>query len=390
MSKGTTGLWLAAVAAAGAIGWYAALQVERGPAFKNEQDAYERFANAMTINDSMGRTETMVRLVRRLTPETLPGAIRAYKGDMQDVFNNDLRVLMWYWGKQDPRGMLGEMQGWSEVRAQRMAAGEAVYWVLKQEGYDGAKVLFDQLPNHLRDAALPQLVLAYLESGATPNLIGLIETYQIREEREMVASIIVGQILFLNGPEALASWVESLPDGGGAQSGLKSVAFRAAQTELMRREELAFLESWIDRVDQEWWAKGARRAIAVNIAKRDPIRAIEWVEKLEPEQGREEIYGETLRTFASFDRAGALAWIRARNPEARLDPGAARVSYEFALRDPAVALEMAKRVQDPAMRANLAKSLRAEWRAIPEPERARVLEELDAISQPEPADDPKA
>ena len=94
MGAKMTGLWVAAVAAAGAIGWFSALQVERGPAFKDEQDTYERFANAMTINDSMDRTETMVKLVRRLTPETLPGAIKAFKDDLQDIYNNDLRMLI--------------------------------------------------------------------------------------------------------------------------------------------------------------------------------------------------------------------------------------------------------------------------------------------------------
>lgn len=390
MSAKTTGIWVAAVAAAGAIGWFSALQVERGAAFRDEQDTYERFANAMTINDSMDRTETMVKLVRRLTPETLPGAIKAFKDDLQDIYNNDLRMLMWYWGKEDPRGMLAEVQAWTEVRAQRMAAGEAVYWVLKREGYDAALEFFNQLPSHQRDAALPQLILAYLGSGETPNLVELIESYPNREERELATGIVVGQILYLNGPEALAKWVESLPDGGGTASGLKSVAYRAAQSELMRRGELTFLEAWLERVDGEWWAKGARRAIAVSMAKRDPIEAIAWVEKLSPEQGHDEIFSETLRTFASFDRTGALQWMRARPSASRLDVGAARIGYEFALREPEIALEMLKRIQDEKVRASLRKSLTSEWNTLPEDARAPLLRSLDEITKAEPSAAPPA
>ncbi len=341
----TTGLWIVAVIAAGAIGWYAAMEVNRGPALKSEQDAYERFSNAFTITDSMDRIDVLSRLVRRLTPETLPGAVRAIKDDLEDVFNNDLRMLMWYWAKEDPRGMLKEMQTWPEVRAQRMAAGEAVYWILKKEGYDAARIVFDELPNHQRDPALAHLVLAYLESGETPNLIALIDSYQMPAEREFAAGIVVGQILRANGPEALAKWIESLPEGPGTSNDLKVISFRAAQTELMRRDHFEFLESWLDRSATADWAKGGRRAIGIHLAKRDPMRAIEWARGLAPEHDRDLVLSETLRAFASYDRVGALEWMRSQEPEPVLDEAVARLAYEFATRNPVVALEMIGRIQ---------------------------------------------
>lgn len=390
MSIKTTGIAIAALAAGGAIGWFAAMEVNRGPAFKDEQDAYERFSNAMTLTDSMERTEIVAKLVRRLTPETLPGAVRALKDDVVDVYNNDLRMIMWYWAQQDPRGMLQEMQTWPEVRVQRMAAGEAVAGVLRKEGYDAARALFDQMPTHLRDAAIPNLVLAYLETGSTPNLIELIESYQSREERDLVAGIVVGQILHLNGPQALADWVESLPAGHGSKNDLKAVAYRAAQTELLRRDQLDFLETWLDEIADEPWAAGGRRAVAVNLVKREPLKAIAWVQALAPEQGRDEILAETLRGFASYDRFGALEWLRQQKDDPQYDAGFARLSYEFASRDPAVSLELADRVQSPEMFDHLRGSLALVWKDLGDDVRPKWMGQLDELAARHAAAHPAA
>jgi len=383
MNTKTTGVWLLTVVAAAAAGWFAAIEVSRGPAFKSEQDAYERFSNAFTVTDAMDRAEVVARLVRRLTPETLPGAVRAFKDDQKDIFNNDLRMLMWYWAQQDPRGMLEEMQGWSEVRSQRIAAGEAVYWVLKQEGYDAARALFDQLPNHQRDPALAYLVLAYLESGETVDLLGLIESYQSRDEREFATGIVAAQVLKTNGPELLARWVEALPEGPGTSNDLKAVAFRAAQSELMRRDEFEFLEAWIDRVDAEpWTAGGGRRTIGVHLAKRDPMRAIAWAQALPPEKGRDEVLGETLRAYASHDRVGALAWTREQPPSPMLDAGTARLVYEFMTRDPQVALEMLARIQGAEAFEKAHKMVSFAWRNTSFPRHAELTRQLEAMAKP--------
>lgn len=382
MSIRTTGLWVGAVIAAGVGGWFAAMEVNRGPALRSEEDAYERFSNAFTITDAMDRIEVVARLVRRLTPETLPGAVRAIKDDTEDIFNNDFRMLMWYWAKQDPRGMLQEVQGWPEVRAQRMAAGEAVYWVLKNEGYAAARALFDQLPNHQRDPALAYLVLAYLESGETVDLISLIDSYPMREESEFATGIVVGQILKVNGPEKLAAWVESLPIGHGTGGDLREVAFRAAQSELMRRDQLVFLEGWLDRVDQESWARGGRRAIGIRLAKQDPKRAIEWAKALPPEKDRDTILSETLRAYASYDRVGALEWMRTNEPARELDQGAARLAYEFATRDPFVALEMIGRIQDPETFEKTHKLLTFHWKDVDRGLHETLTKKLAKIPNP--------
>lgn len=379
MNVKSTGFWVVSVVAAAAMGWFAAVQVQRGPGISSEEDAYQRFSHAFTITDSVDRIETVTRLVRRLTPETLPGAVRALRDDLIDVYNYDLTLIFWYWAEQDPRALLKAMQTWPEPRVQRIAAGEAVAGVLRKEGFDAAWSLFNEIPTHQRDVALPQLVLAALETGATPNLIDLIESYNSRDERDMVAGVVIGQLLFLNGPEALVKWVESLPPGVGSKNDLKAVAFRGALTELLRRDHFEFLVEWVDRVVDEPWAAGSRRAIAVNLAKREPLKAIEWAEALTPEQGREAILDETLRAFASYDRFGALQWLRAQPPGRRVDAGAARLAYELALREPTISVEMLGRIQDPGLFETTHKAVTTQWRDLPDDRRAKFLEMVENL-----------
>lgn len=383
MSTKLTGLWIVTVMASLAIGWMAAMQISRGTAFRDEEDAYERFSNAFTRTDSLDRVELVARLVRRLTPETLPGAIRALKDDIHDVYNHDLRSVMYYWAETDPRGMLEEMQTWSEVRAQRIAAGEAVYWVLKREGYDAARALFEQLPHHQRDAALPHLVLAAIEASDSPNLIELIDSYPVTEERNFVTGIVVGQILAAKGPEALAAWVESLPDGPGSSSDIKIVAFENSQTELMRRDQFEFLESWIDRIENEPWARsGGRRTIGIHLARRDPMRAIAYANGLSPEEGRTVVLDAVLRAFAAHDRDGALAWMRSMQPARDLDKGTASLVYEFALRDTPAALEMLERIRDPELFAEAKKVMVDHAQALSDDRRRRLLARVEEIPVP--------
>lgn len=383
MSMKSTGVWIGVVVAAGAIGWFAAMEVSRGPSLANEQDAYERFSNAFTLTDSLERIEVVDRLVRRLTPETLPGAVRALKDARHDVFNYDLSMVMYYWAKEDPRGMLREMQGWSEPRVQRIAAGEAVYWVLKREGYDAAALLFDELPTHQRYQALPLLVLAYLESGKTLDLVALIDRFHEPEERKFVTGVVVGQILANNGPEAVERWVDSLPEGLGSASDVKVAAFEAGQSELMRRDQFEYLESWLDRVADKPWAKsGGRRTVGVHLAKRDPMRAIAYARGLSPEKGRDEVLAATLRAYATFDRDGALVWMRTQKPDRSLDAAAARLVYEFALRDPDAAIEMLAYVQDPELFAKSEKLLVTHWRALDVDARTNLTARLAKVTRP--------
>ena len=268
MSGTTKVLWVVSLIVAVAIGWFAAMEVVRGPSLRDEQDAYERFSNAFTIVDAMDRIETVGRLVRKLTPETLPGAVRAYKEDVKDVYNEDFRMLIWYWGKTDPAGMLMEVQTWPELRAQKMAAGQAVYWTVKNEGFQRGRELLEYLPNRLRDQALPYIVIAHLENGAQDGYVDVIDAYSSREERDIVARIVAANMIKIQGPEALEKWVEGLPDGPGSSNDIKAVAFRAAQDALMQRDEFEFLEAWLPKVYEQPWANaGGWRTIGVHLAK---------------------------------------------------------------------------------------------------------------------------
>jgi hypothetical protein len=124
--------------------------------------------------------------------------------------------------------------------------------------------------------------------------------------------------------------------------------------------------------------------MGVQLAKHDPERAIAWAESLTPEQGRDEVLSESLRTFATHDRARAAQWMRERAPDPTLDAGAARLAYEYSERNPAVALEMIGRIQSPEMFAKVHKLLTFHWKGLPDAQRAELTKKLAEIPAPGP------
>jgi len=103
---------------------------------------------------------------------------------------------------------------------------------------------------------------------------------------------------------------------------------------------------------------------------------------LPPEKERDAILSETLRAYASYDRLGALDWLRAQPPAPTLDAGAARLAYEFATRNPDVALEMIGRIQEPDLFAKTHKMLTFQWKGIALDMHETLMKRLDAVPAP--------
>lgn len=375
------GVWIVSLLLAVGLGWAAAMFVSAGTPLGDEEDAFVRFSNALTLSDSFERTDVMLRLAEQLTPENMPGAVRAIREDIGQRSPIDIRIVMWAWAEQDPRGMLAAVQDWPDLRVQRLAASEAVSHLIEQEGYEAAKDLYDQIPTHQRDAAIPAIVLGFLEHEPVEKAFDLIETYAVGEEADVVAGIVTRHMMLRLGSETVQQWVESLPPGTGSKRDVKRVAYRAAQEAHLDTDQLSALETWLERVDQESWAEGARRGIAVHWVKREPEAAIEWARRLSAEQGRVEIVGEAVRVFASLNATGAYEWLMTQEPEESLDRGTGRVAVYFARRKPAISLQMIDRIVSDRTFQNARRTLTREWRQIKtKPRREKFLTELETIA----------
>ena len=77
MSGARGSVWVAVAVLAFGVGWAAAMYVDAGAAIADEEDAYQRYRYALTNDNTLERLETLLKLTRQLTPETLPGAARA-------------------------------------------------------------------------------------------------------------------------------------------------------------------------------------------------------------------------------------------------------------------------------------------------------------------------
>jgi hypothetical protein len=376
-----TALWIAAVLGAAALGWAAAMSVQAGASLGGPDDAYLRFGNALRTPDALERTETLVKLTKKLTPETLPGAIRAYHDDLYPIDAVDLRILMAYWAKQHPREMLAEVEGWSDSRVQRLAAAQAIAEVAKSEGYDAARALYDSMPTHMRDAGLVNLVIGLIDHGRLEDLAGFITSFQNPDEREMVANVAMHRMIREHGPAVVQTWIEGLPPGRGSSSDLQRVGFRAAQSAHLDNGYRDEFIAWLERSGDANWAKGAWRSIAVHWVRSDPLAGIEWARSLPEERGRDDVAAEAIRIWAVRDADKALEWIMAQPANEELDRGTGRLAVHHALEKPSITLAMMERIVSPATFQNTRRSVEHRWNVLPEKRKNELLARTKELAQ---------
>jgi hypothetical protein len=363
------------------VGWAAALYVEAGAPIADEEDAYQRYQYALTNDDTLERLETLLKLTRQLTPETLPGAARAYEEDLWPLANSDIRILMAYWAEQDPRGMVSAVSGWSNLRVQQISVTEALGAIAKNEGYPAAREFYDALPSHARQTGRIMIVLAFIDHGELDDMAGFITSYADHGDRDQVAEVAVERMIDNLGPVAVQEWVESLPPGRGNSSDVKRVAFRAAQRAHMDNGYREEFEGWLGRVGNEPWALGGWRAIGVHWAKVDPLAAIEWARSLPEDVGRLAVVQETIRVYAGRDSDGALPWILAQEPDLELDRGTGLLVKQFQAGDPEQALELFGRIVGKTTFQNVHRTLTAYCQRLPEKRGGPLLEQIKEISQ---------
>jgi hypothetical protein len=369
------------VLGAAALGWAAAMYVQAGAPLEGSEDTYIRFGNALRTPDALDRTQILVKLTKQLTAETLPGAIRAYQDDLYPLDAVDLRILMAYWAKEQPREMLEEVSGWSDGRAQRLAAAQAIAEVAEHEGYDAARAIYDEMPTYMRDAGLPNLVIGMIDHGQLEDLAGFITSFEGPEEREMVASIAMHQMIRTHGPAVVQTWIEGLPVGRGSSNDLQRVGFRAAQSAHLDNGYRDEFIDWVERSEGAYWAKGAWRSIAVHWVRADPLAGIEWARSLPAAHGRDDVAAEAIRIWAVRDADKALEWILEQEPNEELDRGTGRLAVHHALERPSITLAMMKRIVSPETFGNTRRSVEHRWNVLPDKRRNELLERTKSLSR---------
>lgn len=383
-SRTKDALWIVALVASAALGWTAAMLVEAGAPIADEEDAYVRFSNALENPDSLERTEILLDLTKKLTPEVLPGAIRAYAKDVRPLADSDIRFLMTYWIKQDPREVMRETRRWDNDRAQRLAASEAVFEIARTEGYDAAYAFWqDDLQKHERDGALVALVWSYMD-GDIDDLAGFITSFSDHHQRDIVGHVAMERMIDLYGPEAVQRWTEGLPPGVGNSSDIKRVALRTGLRAHLDNGHREAFEAWLQKHAHEPWTKGAWRLMGIHMAKKQPIEAIEWARAL-PEDGgnydRQTVTQEIIRIWASRDPEAAVAWILNQEPHPDLDRGTGRLAVHYAVRNRTLSIELMRRIVSPTTFKNTRRTVSRSWARFPEPVREEALAEVKAIAQ---------
>lgn len=375
-----TGILTGAMVAAFAVGWAAAMYVNSGPPLRDAEEAYVRYQNALEMKDTLVRMETLLKLTKKLTPETLPGAVRAYEEDLWPLANSDFRILMAYWAENFPREMVATIQEWNNTRVEQIAATEAVTRIAASEGYPAAREFYDTLPLGLRKGGLVNLVLAYVDYGDLQDIAEFITSFKDHDERDIVGEIAVERMIDNHGPLFVEEWVENLPLGRGNTSDIKVVAFRAAQRAHMDNGFRNEFEAWLKKVGHESWARGGWRSIAAHWVRTDPQAAIAWARALPEEADRMTVVQEAIRGWAARDADAALAWIVAQEPNEELDRGTGRLAVHYSSRNPELALELLERISTAETFENAYKTATSQLKRLPDAKSAPLLARAKEIA----------
>lgn len=374
-------LWIVSVLGAAAIGWTAAMVAQSPAPLRDEEDAYVRFGNIMRREDAIERTELLAALMHEVDEETFPGATRAFREHLALLQPADIRLLMGYWARRDPEGVVRETSSWGDQRAERLAAAMAVYEIARTRGYAAARGFYDGLGEHQKDASLVNLTIAQINHGEMEDLAGFITSFTDSDERETVASVSLHQMMRKHGPNVVQTWVEGLRSGRGSSTDLKRIAFRASESAHLDKGYRTEFIAWLDRVGDLPWAKGGWRAVAVHWARAEPLEAIAWARTIREESGRDEVVAEAIRVWAVRQPEEAMQWILEQPPHVQLDRGTGRLAIFYSLDQPSRTFQMMERIATKKTFGNARRQVEHTWKVLPEKRREELLARSKELSR---------
>jgi len=346
-----------------AVGWYSAMAVSRGPVPSGSEEMHERMSNALTNDDMIERAETILKLVKNLTPENLSGAVEAFKeaspAPTVEIF--DFRIFANGWAALAGEDMLLETATWPSERFQRVAVGAVMRDLAKKGRIQRAREVFDSLPDTHRSAAVGVMLTSWIEQGEYDSVASVIRSFPPGEGRNTAIVVFTAQMVRVSGIEALKNWVLSIPDDEPER--FKRFAFDDAVRSISN-ESVEEATAWAMQGREIWWGRGGASALGPHWVKKDGVAAISWVESLPEGKWRNDAVRATLKKWAAHDPVSCADWMKSIAPIPLYDRTSERLSLYHARRDPIRAALFSNRIWNDELRAKTQKTLRFDWRRL--------------------------
>jgi hypothetical protein len=305
--------------------------------------------------DWLTRTWRLSSFLRHLSPQNLPVALESIEPHLPWLVTDEIRLLMFAWARFDPPGALAHALSWPP-RYRRNASGAAMYaWAFRD-----AEAALDALSS-VDEPELAEFMRSRLIEGWAHGLHKQTLSDYLASLPEGPARLTyVGKLsweLVREGPDAVVHWAEDVP---AADLGFKADVFAQA-TSTLASIDPASTANWLRRHLTREYAARAVRVLVRSWAGADPPAALAWLAALPPDEIRRNAVFEGFGVWIDRSPQEAERWLLASTPTRSLDP-AVRVLVSRNRREaPAVALEWAARMQDPALRREVVTSVGQEW-----------------------------
>lgn len=232
-----------------------------------------------------------------------------------------------------------------------------------------AMALLDNLPEELRGQRndLAESVVSGLADADRALAVDLVMKLAAEghERADRLMAIVAGEELRAGGPEAAASWAETLPDGELKGAALDRVADRYV------RENPEAAARWAEQFADQDYAARAISTLGEEWAERDPQAAVGWLERLPEGRGQMSGLQSAFGDWEDRDPEAAGKHLLSMSPSPQRDSAISGFAAGYAWQDPQTAIAWAQDISDPALRqSSLTRAGQAFFRRDPEAAKA--------------------
>ncbi len=155
---------------------------------------------------------------------------------------------------------------------------------------------------------------------------------------------VANEALRKNGPEAAATWVNSLPEGDA-----KGAAMRRITQEYARKDPQA-AAAWAQDYADKPYAASAIGEISGEWAETNAAAATQWLETLPEGNAQNRGFSEALGEWEDRDPDAATAYLKNMSDSPQRDAAIAGFTRGYAWQDPQAAIQWAGNISDPQLR----------------------------------------
>ncbi|HEY5658111.1 MAG TPA: hypothetical protein VIY27_10005 [Myxococcota bacterium] len=365
MSARTAIVWVATLAGAFGLGWWAASPPGVAP---------ERMAalidQALDEAEPLARARLISRVCESLDATNVEEAMRVIEAEPR-ITESEIRLFMYAWTRFDPEAAFNAARHSKQNLIRREGAAAATYhWA--QENPKAALYWVETIEDKtFREFLTENLITGWVLSGERESAAFYIAGLPRGTLRKLQTTLLLQEYL-KEGPEAAVRWADSLPESAPVDY-RHEVFQRVAKQVAMRDPELA--GRWIAPHLGQNYARNTLRLIANEWLEQDPPNALEWLLSLPDDPQRDRILFTSFNRWYDIDALSAQKWLEAEAIEAVHDPVLEAFARRLSERAPRKAVYWAEMIQDAARRERALVLVGQNWyRKSPDAARAWAAE----------------